>query len=322
MRDSDIKKTESQIAQYVTSVFEDSKGHLWFGTLEKGIAKFDGKKLNYLTTKDGLSSDRASGIVEDSDGIYWLMTGEGVSKYDGKNFAKLLVGEDFLSNMVSNLFIDSKGVFWIGTWNGVYTFDGESFLPFPIPFPKVSTKINEDTKGWITEIEEDSEGNIWFGRDGYGACKYDGESFTHILKKDGLHSNNVTGIEIDKEGDIWFGTRVAEKDNPDPTKRFGKGGINKLVNNEIISFPEIEGFNNSDVYGMYKDNSGNIWISTIKNGVYKYGGKEFKNYDIPISIMGMIEDQKGNLWLGGAGGLYRMNEDGGVVNVRTNGPWE
>ena len=43
--DSVKEKLESQIGEYVTSAFEDSKGHLWFGTLSKGIAKYDGKKL-------------------------------------------------------------------------------------------------------------------------------------------------------------------------------------------------------------------------------------------------------------------------------------
>ena len=37
--DSDKVEIESQIGEYVTSVFEDSKGNLWFGTLDKGIAR-------------------------------------------------------------------------------------------------------------------------------------------------------------------------------------------------------------------------------------------------------------------------------------------
>ena len=51
---------ESQIGEYVTSIFEDSKGNLWFGTLENGIARYDGQKLKYFTTKDGLPSDRVT----------------------------------------------------------------------------------------------------------------------------------------------------------------------------------------------------------------------------------------------------------------------
>jgi len=318
-----IKEIESQIGQYVTSIFEDSKGHLWFGTIEKGIAKYDGNQLKYFTEKNGLPSNRVTSVIEDSKGIYWFNTGEGMSKYDGQNFTNFYVKkDDRYSNMISQFFIDSKDEFWVGTWGGVYKFDGEKFTLFPIPYPKVETTINEDTKNWITEIKEDSEGNIWFARDGYGVCRYDGESFTHFLKKDGLHSNNVTEIEIDKDGSIWFGTRVAEKDNPDPKKRTGKGGVNKLVKNRITSFPEIEGFNNGDVYEIYKDNSDNIWISTTGNGVYRFDGEQFKNYEIPISIMGMKNDQNGNLWLGGAGGLYRINKNDEVINVTTNGPWK
>lgn len=316
-----VHKNDPQIGEYVTSVYEDSKGDLWFGTLKKGIAKYDGTQLKYYSKKDGLNSDRVTAIFQDSSGIYWLITGAGLSSFDGSNFTNFTVKEDFFSNMISNLLIDSKGTFWVGTWGGVYIFDGKEFTPFPIPIPKVTTPINEDTKNWITEIKEDSEGNIWFGRDGHGACRYDGKSFVHILKKDGLHSNNITDIEFDQDKNIWFGTRVAEKDNPDPQKRKGSGGVNKMIENEIISFSEIEAFNTGDVYQIYKDHSENLWICTTKNGVYQFDGKVFKHHDVPISVMGVMDDQKGNIWLSGAGGLYRINEKGEILNITTKGPW-
>ncbi len=312
----------SQIGQYVIETFQDSKGNLWFGTLEKGVAKYDGNKLVYITTKDGLPSNRIASVIEDYSGNLWFGTGAGLSKFDGKTFKNYSEKDGLCSDMISNLFIDSKENFWIGTWGGVCKFNGSQFENFPIPYPKTETKINQDTKDWITEIAEDTKGNIWFARDGYGATKYDGKNFSHYLKKDGLHSNNVTEIEIDKDGDIWFGTRVAEKDNPDPKKRKGKGGVNKLTKNGILSFPEIEGFNNDDVYEIYNNNFDNLWISTTSNGVYQFDGKKFKNYNVPISIMGMNSDKKGNLWLGGAGGLYKIDKKGKVINVTTNGPWK
>ncbi len=315
-------KMESQIAQYVTDIFEDSKGNLWFGTNGNGIARFDGENLRYFTTKDGLPSDRVTAIIEDSNGIYWLNTGEGLSRYDGKNFTTFRVGSDFSSNVIAQLLIDSKHVFWVGTWNGVYIFDGKAFTSFPVPYPKVDTKINEDTRYWISSIREDGAGNIWFLRDGFGACQYDGSSFTHYLKKDGLLSNNATQIEFDKEGSIWIGTRVAERDNPDPEKRFGKGGVNKITGNTILSFPDIKGFNDGDVHEIYRDKTGHIWIATVKNGVYRYDGKAFQHYDVPISIMGILEDRNGFFWLGGSGGLYRIDGKGNVINVMTKGPWK
>jgi hypothetical protein len=38
--------------------------------------------------------------------------------------------------------------------------------------------------------------------------------------------------------------------------------------------------------------------------------------------MSMMNDQKGNLWLSGAGGLYRINKSGDIINITTNGPWK
>jgi ligand-binding sensor domain-containing protein len=317
---SDKIEAPVQIGEYVVATFEDTKGNLWFGTLEKGVAKYDGKTLQYLTRADGLPSNRIVCIIEDNMGDLWFGTGAGLSKYNGETFTNFSEKDGLCSDMISNLLIDSKGNVWIGTWGGVCQFDGINFKDFPIPYPTIETRINEDTKDWVTSIIEDSKGNIWICRDGYGACKYDGKGLTHFTKKDGLYSNNVQGIAEDKNGNIWFGSRVAEKDNPDSNKRFGDGGVTQYDGVNFIHFTEIEGLNENDVYEIYEDNSGNIWIGTISNGVYKYDGEEFENYNVPKSIMSITRDRKGNIWMGCAGGLYCLNSKG-VVNVSTNGPW-
>lgn len=316
------QKDASQIGQYVVEIFQDSKGNLWFGTLEKGVAKYDGNELVYLTINDGLPSNRIVNVIEDNSGNLWFGTGAGLSKFDGTIFTNYSEKDGLCSNLISNLFIDSKGVFWIGTWNGVCKFNSSRFEKFPIPYPKIETKINPDTKDWTTSITEDSTGNIWFGRDGYGASRFDGNSFVHFTTKEGLSSNNVQSILPDNEGNIWIGTRVAEKDNTDANKRFGKGGLNKFDGNKFIQFSEITGLNESDVYEIYKDNLNNLLISTISNGVYKYTNNEFINYKVPTSTMVFLNDIEGNIWLGCAGGLYKIDKNGEVINVKTNGPWK
>lgn len=126
----------------------------------------------------------------------------------------------------------------------------------------------------------------------------------------------------DKEGYIWIGTRVAEKDNVDVNNRSGKGGLNKFDGKSFTHFPQINGLSENDVYEIYKDNSNNVWIGTINCGAYKYANNEFINYNVPKSIMRFLDDQKGNIWLGYAGGLYRINATGEVLNIKTNGPWK
>ena len=148
-----------------------------------------------------------------------------------------------------------------------------------------------------------------------------------MTKKDGLYSNNVQAIQEDNTGNIWFGTRVAEKDNPDPDKRYGAGGVTKYDGDNFIQYPNIEGLSKNDVYSVYCDNKGMIWISTIRNGVYKYDGKEFTNFKIndfesksSKAAQSILKDRNGNMWLGCSGGLFRLDSTG-VVNVTTNGPW-
>ncbi len=308
------------IGQYVVETFEDSKGNLWFGTLEKGVAKYDGTKLQYLTMEDGLPSNRIVGVIEDANGDLWFGTDMGICRYDGETFTTFSEEHGLISNLVSVLFIDSKGVFWVGTWGGVSQFDGRAFHTFTLPNPMIDTVSNQDTKNWITTITEDRKGTIWFGRDGYGATQYNGREFKTLTKKDGLYSNNVQSITEDDEGNLWFGTRVAEKDHPDENKRTGKGGLHQYDGKKMVHFPSMKALSENDVYEIYKDPSGVLWISSIKHGVYRYSDGAFKNYPVDGSTMSMLKDRKGTLWIGCAGGLFKLTSTG-IVNVTTAGPW-
>jgi len=319
------KSAISQIGEYAVNVFEDSKGNLWFGTLSKGVAKYDGNKLTYDTT----IGNRVSSIVEDSKGNLWFGTHSGVYKYDGESFINYTVNDGLCDNLVSNILIDKTGTIWVGTWGGVCRFNGSSFINFPLPNPDIEVPSYQETTNWLSEIMEDSKGNMWFGRDGYGATKYDGTTFTHFTKKDGLASNNVQDIQEDAQGNIWFGSRMTENDHPDPDKRQGTGGLNKYDGVNFISFPDMAGLNRNDVYQIYRDSKENLWISTLRNGFYKYNGEDFTNYSAvdsvtgtPKSVMSFLEDSKGTLWIGCAGGLFRLKSDGTTVNITTNGPWK
>ena len=65
-------KSTAQIGEYVVELFEDKQGNLWFGTIAKGAARFDGKELEYFTAAHGLSGDSVVSIVQDKDGSLWF----------------------------------------------------------------------------------------------------------------------------------------------------------------------------------------------------------------------------------------------------------
>ncbi len=321
--------TDAQIDEYVVEIFEDSKGNLWFGTLLSGVACYDGKTLRYLSEKDGLAGNAVVSIKEDKEGNMWFGTHSGLSIYDGKTFANFTQKDGLCDDRVANILIDKAGTVWIGTWNGVCRYNGGIFLNFPVPVPDIKLLPYQNTMNWVTEIVEDSKGNIWFGRDGYGACKYDGNTFTHFTKKDGLPSNNVQDIQEDGQGHIWFGCRVVQHDHPDPKARTGAGGLCRYDGKTMILYPEWEGLSKNDIYSIYADKAGNIWIGATGVGVYRYDGTTFKMYkgtnrmDLTYSfgVQDILEDRNGKMWFGFSGGLFRL-VDSSIINVTQNGPWD
>lgn len=324
---------DAQIAKYVVGMLEDSQGNLWFGTLGKGVARHDGKELIYLTKDDGLPGNGVVSIVEDKLGNLWFGTQSGLSRYNGSTFTNFRMEGGADENRISSLMIDSKDQLWVGTWGGVFRQEAEVFRRFELPIPEVELLSYQTTMEWITGITEDSEGNIWIARDGYGVCKYDGNTFTYLTKEDGLPSNNVHDIQEDQTGSFWIGTRMAERDHPDEDQRTGAGGLSKFDGVAMQQFSEWPGLSGNDVYSIYEDKSGDIWVSTIDHGVYHYAGSTFTNYKQKESsilkehsvnffgIQSILEDSQGNMWFGCSGGLFRL-EGEAVVNVRIGGPWK
>jgi len=72
----------------VFSIGEDRAGNIWFGTVEHGAWRYDGKSLRNYTAADGLTSPDILGIYTDRHGDLWL-AGKGVFKFNGTSFDRI-----------------------------------------------------------------------------------------------------------------------------------------------------------------------------------------------------------------------------------------
>ncbi|MEM9824868.1 MAG: two-component regulator propeller domain-containing protein [Bacteroidota bacterium] len=236
------KEADQQVANYVVELSEDSKGHLWFGSVEKGVGYFDGKTLRYFSVADGLVDNTVASIEEDREGHLWFGTHHGASRYDGKEFQSYTETEG-LHGMGGQILQDKNGTIWAGTNHGLFRFDGQQFLEFELPKPLLQDLSYKWELGKIWDIMEDSKGQLWFARDGYGACRFDGQSFKHFTKANGLCSNNVSSIVEDAQGNIWFGTLSS-----DFPQYINEGGVSRFDGQQMDVFPTMAGLHNNDIY--------------------------------------------------------------------------
>lgn len=302
---------EGQLCQHLREIFEDSQGNLWFGTNVYDLMRYNGDTLVYITEDEGFSGGRVTGIVEDHNGNLWFSTGSGLNKYDGESF-RIFTEEDGLANQeIWSMHLDTKGMLWMGHNKGLSRFDGKVFEEITVPKAQVKEPDVIYSEDRITAIVEDEKGHLWLGTDGYGICRYDGESFSNFTVADGMADNTIYDLMYDSQGNLWIGTFW--------------GGVSKYDGEKFINYTKDGIVSGEEAGAFFEEDNGDVWFGVENNGVYKYDGDNFTHYP-PESlsngtILRIFKDQQERFWFGGWGGLFRYNE-GFFTPVTKEGPWK
>lgn len=176
---------------------KDAEGYLWFNAGKRaGVNFFDGEQLNYLPLplpdKPKFNgSYGVTGISKGKDGKVWIATYAALFYFDGHAIqvveeSKLVAGGRGELH-IRSVFADSKGRIWIGNNGiGVLLYDGESAIHFSEEqglvhrnSPLSGSPSPAGTLEHVFSIQEDGQGNIWFGDRDTGPWKYDGESMAN-----------------------------------------------------------------------------------------------------------------------------------------------
>jgi PAS domain S-box-containing protein len=278
----------------VHSIYQDSKGYLWIGTLGGGVSRFNSRTFANFTTKEGLSDNHVLTILEDSDNNIWFGTQEGVSRYDGQTFHPLNVDKNLSNSVVRAILEDCAGNLWFGTEVGLWKYNRKTF------------SINHFTKNnglpgdFISAMIMDSKGQLWLGTQGYGLSRYDGRGFANFSTSDGLPSNSVYSMVEDRNGNLWFGTYE---------------GVSKFDGKTFHNYTVEQGLSNNFIRAIIEDRKGNLWFGTNENGLCRFDGSSFtcmteKNGLSSNVVWSLLEDREGNIWIGTyRGGLDKYSGD-------------
>jgi len=171
--------------------------------------------------------------------------------------------------------------------------------------PDLAMQISQ----FVRRIFQDDKGSLWFGTNGDGVCRYDGNALEYFNVREGLSGAAVRGIVGDQEGNIWIGTEGGiTKFDPPASPRPGPESFFNLT--------EQDGLVNNDVWSLVVDSKGIIWIGTLQ-GVSRFDGEMFTPFDIPEAepdysrgvtsariVHSIMEDSKGRMWFGTKGGAW------------------
>lgn len=321
------------VSQYIRSIFQDSKGNLWFGTIANGVAKYDAKTLTYFSTPDGFDSGSTFAINEDKAGNLWFGTGEGVYKYDGKTFRhynekdglRKLYEKDGLNHFDkgrTSVLVDKSGKVWVGIHGGVYQYDPSADSQGKQCFSLFSLlpPIN------VVGIMEGKNGNIWVASTDKGVFRYDGKTITNLNEKEGLGDNVAGGMAQDKNGNMWFTM---------------KNGICKFDGKTFTEYTSKDGLGGTEFTGIFIEQSGIIWItgrgtttrfdpSVPLSNPKAFSANTLQNPNafteytslngLNCCVQSMYQDKAGNMWWGTGQGLYRFNGKN-FYQVKQRGPW-
>lgn len=273
----------------ITDIYVDKEENLWIGTQNKGISVYNRQKNSYRhyqhipENSNSLSSNSIKQIIEDRNGMFWIATdGGGISRYDPvagkfKNYSKEENEPNSLSNEYAHCLLEDKnGYIWIGTWGG------------------------DERRGGIDIFNPKTE--IFYNIP------------TRALYSSGISKNIVTTMIQDKDGIIWAGTRGEGLNKIFPQKP----PLRYPYIDSVVVFKRINGqknkLPNNDIYSLFQDSEGTLWIGTGGGGLSKYNpsDKTFTSYDknnglINSTIHYILEDNNKNLWFSTNRGISKFN---------------
>jgi DNA-binding NtrC family response regulator/ligand-binding sensor domain-containing protein len=324
----------------INALYIDKDSLLWVGTNSGGLNilplyKEGGKntfKIYRHNPKDlnSLSSDRVFSIFEDHSGIVWIGTfGGGLNKLDKyrkkfQHYHRNPTNTNSLNNnLVWSIWQDRSDILWAGTNGGGLNRIDRIRNRFTHYF---NDKNNAESIGSniVRCLHRDKKNRFWIGTAGGGLNQMISENPPRFkqFKVDtanayGINSSQINSLYSTKDGVLWIGTNH---------------GLNRMIHSEegkkrhvkhyVYSPNNPYSLSNNQVWALYEDNEGILWVGTHGGGVnkllsetdgtflhYKHDPKDSTSISSDF-ILTLYQDQSGTLWIGTFGyGLNKMVRD-------------
>jgi len=276
-------KTTWLTNKYILSFETDDDDNIWIGTDGGGLFEFENKSNVFSNwrnnnTFSSLSNDVVQHLLIDKNKNIWVGTMNGICKYNPTTnaFKRYFLGiykptDNLKIPAYSSirLFESKAGEIYALDEHAIYHFNATKGNFENIQFNYGSNNITPRS------IYEDSDSSWWLAT---------ASGLVHINIRTGLLNTNT----LKKINDKYFKTDqlycILKADENHFWIASGNSGLYLLDKKEMKiteNYTEKNGLSNNFIYGILKDNSGKLWMSTNRGiSVFEPTTKQFRNYDI------------------------------------------
>jgi signal transduction histidine kinase/ligand-binding sensor domain-containing protein/DNA-binding response OmpR family regulator len=307
----------------IRSIFESSKGDLWFGT-ESGLFRYDktNQKISQFSTttdsKNRIDHDIVMSVAEEPSGKIIIGTLGGVDFFDpatgeiSRINGRLDESETLNNKFVNSLFTDHDGNVWIGTEKGGVN----KYNTFQKPFyslrnhPDDPNSLSNNTVNSILSRDD----ILWVGTAGGGLNRVDQrtgktEHFHQAASQpDGICSNFISSLCLDDDNQLWvsswgngIGKLISEKNKTFRNYVSIPGNPQSLVSNFVSGiYPDKRGF-------MVIGTNGGLDLFDPKTETFFHFQKKFDTSVETPAIGCILKDHQDFYWIGTENGLFHIS---------------
>ena len=302
---------------YVRTVFEDSKGRFWVGCIN-GLMRYDRGTDSFteipIYFRNQIVEPHITSVIETPEGEILVSTSGGGIIRPNKDFSAFTVDENLFPHLCSRylvkIFRDSEGFLWVASENqGLNRINMQNMQIETFRAP-LSIGSNQ-----ISDIEEDTEGNIFVGTLTGGLFRFDKttQKFLSVPYRNPEVVLPVKSLLFDKQRGLLVGTD-------------GRGIMYLNRNSGKLDDYRIQNaqfdFSKTKIHALFTDKNHNLWTGLFQKGVFLapnhpnkfryWGAKSFYQNVIGAScVMSVLRDENQMLWVGTDNdGLYAIDPQG------------
>lgn len=319
----------------VPSLAEDADGNLWVGTINNGLFRLAGTRVEHFTSQRELPNNRVASLLADREGSIWAGTNAGLLRLSDAPFTTWNRDQGLTDDYVRALYEAPGGGIWIGTGRGLnlwrdnaivarYTkadgLPGDSILSL-LQARDGSLLIGTYTDGvlrmrdgritarhdhahgmpgsnQVRALVEDGQGSVWIGTTRGLVQMRDGK-FRLFGQTQGLPRDYIISLHLARDGALWVGT---------------SNGAARIVDGVVQAIDTRKILDAQDVFGFHEDNDGTLWMATDR-GLLRYRDGRLDGLGLaqglPFdTLFAVVDDGLGHFWMTSNRGVLRVARAG------------